>query len=97
MTDLEFSRSDVDALARKLGMSSRTLQRRLTEEGTTFRRLLNEVRRRLATTYLMTPGVGIAEVAFLLGFSDVPAFHRAFRAWTGQAPGAYRQQGAPLA
>jgi AraC-like DNA-binding protein len=75
--------------ARRLGTSARTLQRRLAGERTTFRRVLDGIRENLARSYLGTPGVTIAEVAFLLGFADVPTFHRAFRGWTGQTPGAY--------
>jgi AraC-like DNA-binding protein len=76
-------------IARHLGLSSRSLQRRLAEEGTTFREVLQRVRERLARSYLRAPGVTIAEVAFLLGFADVPTFHRAFRGWTGKTPGDY--------
>ncbi len=77
------------AIARRLHVSTRTLQRRLGETNTTFRGLLDAVREQLARKYLRTNGVTTAEIAFLLGFSDVPTFHRAFRRWTGQTPYAY--------
>lgn len=77
-------------VARALHMSVRTLQRKLDESGTTFRELADEVRSRLATGYLADPRVSVAEVAFLLGFSDQSSFNRAFRRWTGQTPGRWR-------
>lgn len=83
---------ELETVARGLAMSSRSLQRSLQDEGTTFAALLDEVRRRLATSHLAAPEGTAAEVAFLLGFSDASAFTRAFRRWTGQTPGAWRAQ-----
>lgn len=77
-------------VARKLGMSSRTLQRRLREAGTSHQLLLEEVRRDLGLRYVRDPSLGVAEVAFLLGFSEVSNFYRAFRRWTGSTPIEYR-------
>jgi AraC-like DNA-binding protein len=77
-------------LALRLRMSTRTLHRRLEQEGTSFRRVLNEVRRELAVRHLVERRLVIGEIAFLLGFSEVSAFHRAFKQWTGHAPHAYR-------
>jgi len=74
-------------------MSVRNLQRRLKEVGTTFRTLLETVRKDLASTYLHDPDIEFAEVAFLLGFSDQSAFSRAFRRWTGHSPSEARQAG----
>ena len=79
------------AVARELGLSDRTLQRRLRAEGTWFRGILDAVRGELAVALLREPGVGIAEIAFFLGYSEPAAFHRSFRRWTGQTPLAYRR------
>jgi AraC-like DNA-binding protein len=62
----------------------------LEAEGTTFSDLVDTLRRDLATRYLREPAIAIAEVAFLLGFSEASAFHRAFKRWQGTTPSAYR-------
>lgn len=82
----------IDAVARRLNVSARTLQRRLVEGGTTFREVSEAVRARLAEGYLADPSVSIAEVTFLLGFSEESAFTRAFRRWTGESPGQWRRR-----
>jgi AraC-like DNA-binding protein len=79
------------SVGRQLGMSARSLHRRLREEGTTLRRLLQAVRRELAERYLAEGG-SINETAFLLGYSEASAFQRAFRRWTGSTPAAYRRR-----
>ncbi len=71
-------------------MSRRTLQRRITAEGTNFRDLLMEARRQLARHYLRQPEIGTSEAAFLLGFEDTNSFYRAFRAWENATPGEWR-------
>jgi AraC-like DNA-binding protein len=71
--------------ARRLGVSTRTMQRQLRDEGTSFAGLLDALRREMAGAYL-DRGLPIAEVAALLGYSDVSAFHHAFRRWTGSTP-----------
>ncbi len=81
----------ISAVAAKRHMSPRSLQRRLHAEGTTFAKLLSDVRRELGFRYLRDPRIAIAEVGFLLGFGDVTAFHRAFRRWTGTTPARYRR------
>ena len=83
------------AIARALNMSVRTLQRKLVETGTTFRQVSDTVRGQLAEQYLADSHVSIAEVAFLLGFSDQSSFNRAFRRWTGESPGRWRERLAP--
>ncbi len=80
------------AAARALGMSLRNLQRRLHEEGTTYRETLNGTRRQLAHGYLEERRGSVTEIAFLVGFSDSNSFSRAFRRWTGQSPRAYLQR-----
>jgi AraC-like DNA-binding protein len=80
------------AVARRLHMSPRTLQRHLRGDGTNLRALVEALRRDLATRYLADRRVAIAEVAFLLGFSEASAFHRAFKRWTGSTPHVYRKR-----
>lgn len=72
--------------ARALHMSARTLQRRLTEEGTSFRELLEAVRRELAEQYLSQGSRSLDEISYLLGFAESSSFSRAFVRWTGRAP-----------
>lgn len=78
-------------VATELGMSVRTLGRKLAEEGTTFKDVLDDLRRRLALQYVAGRDLRLAEVALLLGFSETAVFHRAFRRWTGQTPLEYRR------
>jgi len=78
-------------VAQQLHMSQRTLERKLASEGTTFKQLLDEMRRRLALEYVSTRNFGLSEIAFLLGFSQQAAFHRAFKRWTSQTPLEYRR------
>jgi AraC-like DNA-binding protein len=79
-----------DTVASALHMSSRTLQRRLQEEGTSYKQLLAETRHELATRYMTRSDSQVSEVAYLLGFSEVGNFTRAFKRWTGVAPSEYR-------
>ncbi len=76
-------------LAPQLHMSARTLQRRLGEEGTSLQAELDEVRRQQAL-YFLEGGTAIAELSWLLGYSEPSAFHRAFKRWTGTSPEAWR-------
>jgi AraC-like DNA-binding protein len=80
-------------VARELAMSPRSVQRALTEEGTSFQQLLDEARQALALRHLRDPNVTVAHVAWLVGFSEPAAFHRAFRRWTGRAPRSGEQPG----
>ena len=82
--------ASIENLARRLGLGARTLQRRLDAHGVRFTELLAEVRTAHAREYLRDPGLSLAEVAWLLGFSDQSAFSRAFKRATGQPPGAWR-------
>jgi AraC-like DNA-binding protein len=77
-------------VAKELGVSIRGLQMRLSEEGVTFSRIVRDVRRELAKTYLADRDYSIDEITFLLGFSEPSVFHRAFKTWTGLTPGEYR-------
>ena len=89
-SELAKGQPTLEQIAPRLRMSSRTLRRHLDEEGTSFREILNDVRRELASRYLLEGRLAIGEIAFLLGFSEPSAFHRAFKQWTGHAPHAYR-------
>jgi AraC-like DNA-binding protein len=81
-----------EEVARALHCSVRTLQRKLVATGTTFRQVSDTVRGQLAIDYLADRNVSIAEVAFMLGFSDQSSFNRAFRRWTGESPGRWRRR-----
>ena len=83
-------RPDITDVARELGLSVRTLQRRIVEEGTTFRDLLLAVRQELVRKYFAQPGIQINEVAFQLGYEDTNSFYRAFRNWEGTTPSQWR-------
>lgn len=82
--------ADLELLAQTLQLSPRTLQRRLREAGLSFSQLLDETREQLVLHYLRDPALELAEIAFLVGFSEAGSLARAFRRWTGQSPGAYR-------
>ncbi len=82
--------------ARRLGVSSRTLQRRLREEGTTFQAELNALREDLARHYLARSRYSSAEISFLLGYDDPNSFIRAFHAWTGTTPERARAAAHPV-
>lgn len=76
----------MDAVARKLGASARTIQRRLKDEDVTFQDVLDRTREDLARHYLRTSRMSGAEISFLLGFEDPNSFFRAFHKWTGRTP-----------
>ncbi|MGX1196757.1 AraC family transcriptional regulator ligand-binding domain-containing protein [Parvibaculum sp. MBR-TMA-1.3b-4.2] len=82
---------DMEELANTHNMSERTLRRRLAEEETSYRDLLDEVRSHLAREYLRDTPLTVVDIASLLGFEDVANFRRAFRRWTGLAPQKYRE------
>jgi AraC-like DNA-binding protein len=90
-TELCDGEPTLERLAARLHMSARTLHRHLENEGTTFRRIVTELRRELAERHLRERKLGVGEIAFILGFSEASAFHRAFKRWTGQPPRAYRE------
>lgn len=79
-------------VAAELDMTGRTLHRRLQERGESFNDLVRGVRRDLALQYLATPHIPLTEIAFLLGYSELSAFSRAFHQWAGMAPLRYRKQ-----
>jgi len=84
-------RPTIHDVARQLGMSSRTLQRRLTECRATFQRLLDDARRELARHYLAQSSLELNQTAYLLGYEDANSFFRAFQHWEGTSPGQWRR------
>ncbi len=83
--------TSVSHVARDLGMSARTLARRLGDANTTYQTVLSNFRRAMADRYLKNSAMSQSEIAFLLGYSDVSSFASAFKRWTGQSPGERRQ------
>jgi AraC-like DNA-binding protein len=83
----------LDRTARQLGMSSRSLQRRLREEGCAFSERVDDARRRATLRWLQCPEVSLAEVAYLVGFKEQASLTRAVQRWTGQTPRKLRQSG----
>lgn len=84
-------RPSIEVVARALHMSSRTLQRRLQEGGSSFQRVLDEARHQMARYYLSNSALELNEAAYLLGFQDPNSFGRAFRSWEGVPPGDWRE------
>jgi AraC-like DNA-binding protein len=84
-------RPDIREVARELGQSARTLQRRLAEAGATYQQVLEEARRELARHYLLHSGLELNETAYLLGYRDANSFFRAFQQWEGQSPRRWRE------
>ena len=80
----------VKSVADKLRVSTRTLQRRLKEEGDSFHSVLNSTREKLALYYLKNPSLSGAEISFLLGYEEPGSFFRAFHNWTGKTPSSFR-------
>lgn len=79
-------------IAEKLGMSSRTLQRKLGEEGTHYQDVLNELRLELALYFLKNTALSLESIAFELGYAEARSFYRSFKQWTGHTAGSYRSQ-----
>jgi AraC-like DNA-binding protein len=91
---LPHGRVVADDVARSLGMSKRTLARRLSDEGLNFTEVLQQLRRDLAVRYLDDPKLHISKIAWLLGFNEVSAFTHTFKRWTGKTPRQMRTAGA---
>lgn len=89
---VQLGRPDNEAVASALGLSARTLRRRLARLGYTFRDLVDEARQELACDALQRPDSSIKEVAYTLGFAEPSAFHRAFKRWTGVTPREFQTQ-----
>ena len=80
------------SIADELGLSQRTLQRKLSEAGASFQQVLDSARHALARDYLRQRGLSLADIAFLLGYQEQSAFTHAFREWSGMNPGAWRER-----
>lgn len=81
----------IETIAEKLHLTPRTLQRRLSESSTSYKELVDSLRKELASRYLQESHLGVSEIAYLLGYSEPSAFHRAFKRWFGKSPTRYRQ------
>lgn len=81
-----------DDIARCLGVSRRTFQRRLSDEDTTFQKQLNHARELLAKHYLSAAALGTEEIAYLLGYLELNSFLRAFASWCGKSPSEWRKE-----
>jgi len=83
-------RSHILDVAKELGMSERSLRRRLAESGVSFQELLDGIRKARALELLANPAMSVEQIAYAVGFTDPRNFRRAFRRWTGATPGAMR-------
>ena len=82
---------NADEMSERLGLSVRTLHRRLAQEGKHYQDIVDDVRRSLAEEFLRNTSLSIEEVASRIGFSEASNFRKAFRKWTGHAPGSFRE------
>ncbi len=80
----------IDMIAKKLAISTRNLQIKLQEEGTTYSEILDQIRKDTAIYYLKNKDISITEISYLLGFSEPSVFHRSFKKWTNLPPGQFR-------
>lgn len=89
LKDGDFS---IEAISKNLNMSVRTLQRKLKDYNLSFKEVLVEIRKEISMNLLQDHNLSIAEIAYLTGFSESSAFHRAFKQWTGQTPVQFRKE-----
>jgi AraC-like DNA-binding protein len=80
-------------IASDLHMSTRNLNRKLVAENTSFKALLLEIRSELASQYINDASLTLTEISYMLGFSEISSFSRAFKRWTGQSPSEVRRDG----
>jgi AraC-like DNA-binding protein len=90
LESLPSGESSIEVTARRLGLSSRTLQRNLREEGTSYKEVVRRTREQLARHYVTNTKLPYAEIGFLIGFEEPSSFFRAFRVWTGETPESVR-------
>jgi AraC-like DNA-binding protein len=90
--NLSQDRARLAFVAEDLGLTQRTLQRKLSDAGTSFQQILDRTRNDLAKDYLRQRSLGLTDIAFLLGFQNQSAFNHAFKEWTGSSPGSYRDK-----
>jgi AraC-like DNA-binding protein len=81
----------IEAIARELAISGRTLQRRLGTEGLSYQELLDDARKEAAARYMRETNLAIGEIAYLVGYSEPAPFHRAFKRWYSVTPDAFRK------
>lgn len=89
---LPAGKSGIEDVAAALGMSRRSLQRKLKEEDTTFQKQLNHVRELLAKNYIQNTELSSEDIAYLLGYQDLNSFFRAFSLWTGMSVTVYKRE-----
>jgi AraC-like DNA-binding protein len=89
---LPHGRARAEIVAKALAVSSRTLARRLAQEGTNFADVVDSVRRSLAAQYLHESGFSLAQIGWLLGYEGATSFHHAFKRWTGRSPSLARTE-----
>ncbi|XID91593.1 helix-turn-helix domain-containing protein [Paenibacillaceae bacterium WGS1546] len=92
MESLPTGKASIIDTAKKLHMSRQTLYRNLQKENTTYRQVLAECQRKLSANYIEQSDLSLESIAFLLGYSEVSVFQKAFRRWYGISPGEYRRQ-----
>lgn len=92
---LRGDRPDVEALAKLMRLSPRTLQRKLKSEGTSYNEILDATRKDLALRHLSNSKIAIVEAAFMVGYSSLSTFYAAFRRWTGMSPARFRRERMP--
>ena len=92
---LPHGKANAVAIARQIGMSHRTLARRLCSEGLTFSEIAEELKADLARHYLRDSDLPVSQIAWLLGYREVSPFTRAFKRWTGMTPRQLRAEGRP--
>jgi AraC-like DNA-binding protein len=87
---LPHAKASASNVAQKLALSTRTLSRKLRDEGVTFAEVLDETRIALAKRYLAERDLPVSEIAWLLGYAEVSSFTHAFKRWTGETPRQFR-------
>ena len=86
-----FANRTENIVARRLAVSPRTLQRRLKEEGLTYKAIIEDLRKEFAISYMQQPNLSVSEIAFLLSYADASAFIRSFKRWEGASPASWRE------
>ena len=89
---LPHGKAEKQTVATALGISERTLTRRLADEGTTYDELVDQLRRSLAFQYIKAPSISFSQIAWLLGYERSTSFNHAFVRWTGHSPSAVRKE-----
>ena len=89
---LPHGKANKETVAKAVGLSTRTLSRRLADEGTTYDEVVDQLRRSLAVQYIKEPSMSVSQIAWLLGYEGSTSFNHAFSRWTGRSPSAARDQ-----